>query len=748
MSIQEDRRRLAVNAEKLLKQGKKEAALREYEKALHLKQDDPALRKTIGDLYIQVHDTPNAIKHYNWIVDHYVNEGFFTRAMAMLKLIDRLAPQNEAVLLKLAELYTRQGLNVDARQIYFDLAETCNRQGNHRQALGMYKRVLEFDQRNIKLRQLLADLYLREQMTDEAVGEYVAASDILLKERQYKQACDMLLEHYKKLKHPVLFAKLASCYMADGNTATALQMLKGLGAEIDSHPALQRLLAELYLGQDQVPEAERILQRIVNPGPAEVETIIKLGEKLLQQRQVDRAFNLFQPLVERYSAASRHDEAIALLHMIMTADTQYWPALARLAALFKATGKTNNLIALYETMVPVCIEQGRTADGIAILQELTDLVPERLTYRQQLDMLRGVAPTQESAIDLEIEDDVREKTDEFAAPAITLAADKPAPPATGDRELARQPTQPEFPAIDMDDFQVEGFDIQESQEPIDLGPLTASPADADADGPIMLDDDPPPARPQPAPVPRTPPPAAKAPTRRVATSAQDVDDLMSSLESILLADKPTRVAPQAPAQSFDDDALSGFDEDDLIGGGFFMPAEEPYYESESVSAGELDAIHAWVEQINTQRSATIEKSMSEIFQAFRKGIDEKIGTADVDTRYNLGIAYKEMGLIDEAIHEFFISAQNAGKFFESAGLLGVCFREKIMLDESLSWLERALQQEGRKPEEYTAVKYELLLTAMQKEDYLYARKLAMEVLQADPEHRDIQELSRAIVAKF
>jgi hypothetical protein len=42
----------------------------------------------------------------------------------------------------------------------------------------------------------------------------------------------------------------------------------------------------------------------------------------------------------------------------------------------------------------------------------------------------------------------------------------------------------------------------------------------------------------------------------------------------------------------------------------------------------------------------------------------------------------------------------------------------------------------------------LLLTAMQKEDYLYARKLALEVIQSDPEHRDIQTLCEEIVGKL
>ena len=113
--------------------------------------------------------------------------------------------------------------------------------------------------------------------------------------------------------------------------------------------------------------------------------------------------------------------------------------------------------------------------------------------------------------------------------------------------------------------------------------------------------------------------------------------------------------------------------------------------------------------------------MMEIFQAFQKGVDEKIGQEDFDTRYNLGIAYKEMGLIEEAIHEFLIAAKHPLKFFDAAGLLGICFRDQGMFEESINWFERALESHDRKEDDYKAVKYELILTARLKEDYLYAK---------------------------
>src|SRR5690606_34227328 len=45
-------------------------------------------------------------------------------------------------------------------------------------------------------------------------------------------------------------------------------------------------------------------------------------------------------------------------------------------------------------------------------------------------------------------------------------------------------------------------------------------------------------------------------------------------------------------------------------------------------------------------------SVEEVFSAFKKGLEQVVRPEDVDTHYDLGIAYKEMGLLDDAISEF------------------------------------------------------------------------------------------------
>ena len=120
--------------------------------------------------------------------------------------------------------------------------------------------------------------------------------------------------------------------------------------------------------------------------------------------------------------------------------------------------------------------------------------------------------------------------------------------------------------------------------------------------------------------------------------------------------------------------------------------------------------------------------------------NSKIGKEDHDTRYNLGIAYKEMGLLEEAIHEFLISSKDDSKYFDSAGLLGICFREKGMHEEALNWFNKALKYPGRKKDEYLSIKYELVLTHQLNEELEQALKYAGEIYKKEPEFRNITQI--------
>jgi tetratricopeptide (TPR) repeat protein len=71
-----------------------------------------------------------------------------------------------------------------------------------------------------------------------------------------------------------------------------------------------------------------------------------------------------------------------------------------------------------------------------------------------------------------------------------------------------------------------------------------------------------------------------------------------------------------------------------------------------------------------------EQSLDEIFEDFKRGVEQQSVKEDVDTHYNLGVAYKEMGLLDDAVSEFTMTPEDVPKFIQSRYMLGLCYMEK------------------------------------------------------------------------
>jgi tetratricopeptide (TPR) repeat protein len=125
--------------------------------------------------------------------------------------------------------------------------------------------------------------------------------------------------------------------------------------------------------------------------------------------------------------------------------------------------------------------------------------------------------------------------------------------------------------------------------------------------------------------------------------------------------------------------------------------------------GELFSAQSAVEEAPSEEASTDlgDAGLADIFKEFKKGVDKQLGKEDYDTRYNLGIAYKEMGLVDEAIAEFQLAAKDETRLLECSSMLGICFMEKGMPKLAVKWFEKGLKAPGRSPEEYLGLRYDL-----------------------------------------
>jgi tetratricopeptide (TPR) repeat protein len=88
-------------------------------------------------------------------------------------------------------------------------------------------------------------------------------------------------------------------------------------------------------------------------------------------------------------------------------------------------------------------------------------------------------------------------------------------------------------------------------------------------------------------------------------------------------------------------------------------------------------------------------------------VEAQLGCQDDASRYDLGIAYREMGLIDEAIAELQLASRSPARLVDCASLLASCFLEKGLPALAVRWLERGLAAGPAGDEARRALQYEL-----------------------------------------
>lgn len=138
---------------------------------------------------------------------------------------------------------------------------------------------------------------------------------------------------------------------------------------------------------------------------------------------------------------------------------------------------------------------------------------------------------------------------------------------------------------------------------------------------------------------------------------------------------------------------------------------------------------------------------SKMLTAFRRGIDENLDAGDFEAHYDLGVAFKEMGLLDEAIAEFQKALRGTEGRLKASEALGLCFHEKGQFTVAETILRRALDLPAHGDAERVGLLYWLGRTQEElgkSPDALasYNRVFAVDITFQDVSQR-VKALSRA-----
>ena len=108
-----------------------------------------------------------------------------------------------------------------------------------------------------------------------------------------------------------------------------------------------------------------------------------------------------------------------------------------------------------------------------------------------------------------------------------------------------------------------------------------------------------------------------------------------------------------------------------------------------------------------EESRKLDGRDAEIFQHFREGVAQQVGEEDVETHFDLGIAYREMGMHQDAINEFAKAMGSPRRQVQAYTMIAVCYLEMGKITEAVDQYKQALHAEKITAEEELDVYYQM-----------------------------------------
>ncbi len=138
------------------------------------------------------------------------------------------------------------------------------------------------------------------------------------------------------------------------------------------------------------------------------------------------------------------------------------------------------------------------------------------------------------------------------------------------------------------------------------------------------------------------------------------------------------------------------------------------------------------------RSSEEERIVHSVVEKLQAKVNEEIGDSDPEARYNLGIAYKEMGLLDEAMAEFRIARGRRSLYLGASYLLAEVLAEKGDVDGAIATLDEVLASDLVGGNETRDVQYQKALLLERAGRAKEGHEIYQAIFAKWPDYRDVR----------
>lgn len=759
------REKLLESAQRFILKGQIDKAIKDYQQVVALDPKDTRHRQRLAELLVRTGRNDEAVSEYEAIGKFYADNGYYLKAIAVYKQIQKLTPENIHVTVTLGSLNGKQGLTGNALDEYRTAVNYFEKNAQLSEAVKVVEKMLEVDPDNPATCQKLAELLYAKKEPDTAFDAYMrlltllqARGDSATAEKIETRIANLFPDRAK-----VSLETLAS--MIDSDVDSAIGKLSGLIKQDSSNLPAWQLLIKAYQVKNDQEKLKLTYELVIRLFPTELfprEGIIKSA--LAAGKHTDAV-----DLLDAHKDSFLEQDCFAALESLYLAVREHCDderVTDGLRELYRKSGETEKFALLEEAeapdepeiddLVPLedveeptlppldAVEEPAEPDVPEIISESpSDPVKESLAdhgdswevdiylsidddedLEAELEALEednlsvefgedeGISLPEEQVetVDAAILSEPTDSTDtrevEFDLPDnILLTADDA---SESEDEAVALDLELSDDGLDLEEFS--GPEIVEDELPVDtlveeepmgaeltMEELVAEPLIEDdlllvddAEAAIDLDPD---------------------ADHGEELSLDQAEEILASEELEVVADEPTTIDLEPADLVTHDHLILISEEEEELSELSLTDAEEPGIEELSfdISKGIDQLFDQFDEAITLEEEHVGLKSAKYSWDGMLSGTDEEASLADAETHFDLGIAYKEMGLYDDAIAEFKRAEISPNRKLDCLILQAGCYREKGDFQEAEDILFDAMTLKDATTEDILGLKYELAL---------------------------------------
>lgn len=764
-------------ADSLAKEGKKDRILEVYEKILSLSPANIPLRIKVADIFIKEGLATSAAKEYVTIAKIHEDKEEYPKAKEFFQKAISTQPRDKNAHIGLSRLLEKLGdkeqavkLAKDAAVLFPDdvdvllrSAEISLQAHQSEDAKKLLKKVQGSDPANQRAHMLLAEIYMEEGDREQAWAEYEPILDDVLLNMSYDDAI-AFIEPFKEVKPVETSRRLVSMYRQLGETADLAAELTALGTTLRAHGEEEEALAcfrealeinpdDVYLQNLLSPEEERQPEEAPIPEGISPAAEPEDWEKEIFLQQEAAAAPPTEAPPEQ-PAKPTGEQKPAEFKPVFTPEEPHPSARIDI----KAAKPVDEIF----TEADIFSRYGLVQEARKLLDDLNARDPDNIDLHLRLKTICGDTNDKEGFVTecLRLKElyEGRGETDAAERMLREAAAANPSDPrlaALGVSSLLEEKAFGEHVAGMAPSEEVaEDYDeqIAEADFYARQGLTTEAMKILEHLHTIY------PENPEVAERLATLGQGAETWIESEAAEAappSDAELMLHKPEGFSDADLGAEEKFESPAEEPEMPGKTAAEFEPVYTGPEEIPAEpEPEAlqpaAAEEKPAGEGDFTFSMDELVEAQEmpEPALDNDVLEVFSEFKKGLEKELDKGDSETHYNLGIAYKEMGLIDDAITEFQTAKIDPQRFMQAATMLGACYMEKKLGSLAIDTFRKILEKVSETDESYLAVKYDLAEAYFLNNDLQEALDIYTEVFGWNAKFRNVAERLSEIRARI